>query len=282
MKFLSFVRKGVAGYGAIVEGGIVDLTGRVQGVLSLKEAIARNLLAEAAGMAADMGPGLASSDVTLLPVVPDPGKILCIGLNYEKHRTETKRPEASYPAVFVRFADSQVAHHQPIVKPNRSDRLDYEGELAVIIGRGGRNIPEANAIDHVAGWSCYNDGSIRDYQRHTHQFTPGKTFPGTGAFGPYMMTPDEAGDHTSWPIETRLNGDVMQQATLSDLIFPIPRIIAYLSEFTPLSAGDVILTGTPGGVGDRREPPVFMKNGDLVEVEIGPLGTLINPVCDEV
>jgi 2-keto-4-pentenoate hydratase/2-oxohepta-3-ene-1,7-dioic acid hydratase in catechol pathway len=282
MKFLSFVRKGVAGYGAIVEDGIVDLTGRVQGALSLKEAIARNLLAEAGGMAADMGPGFASSDTTLLPVIPDPGKILCIGLNYEKHRAETKRPEASRPAVFVRFADSQVAHRQPIVKPSRSDRLDYEGELAVIIGRGGRNIPEANAIDHVAGWSCYNDGSIRDYQRHTHQFTPGKTFPGTGAFGPYMMTPDEAGDHTSWPIETRLNGDVMQQATLSDLIFPIPRIIAYLSEFTPLSAGDVILTGTPGGVGDRREPPVFMKNGDVVEVEIGPLGTLINPVCDEV
>ncbi|RCS21685.1 FAA hydrolase family protein [Phyllobacterium salinisoli] len=282
MKFLSFVRTGVAGYGAIIDDGIVDLTGRVQGALSLKEAIARNLLAEAAGMAADMGPGLASSDVTLLPVIPDPGKILCIGLNYEKHRAETKRPEASHPAVFVRFADSQVAHRQPIIKPKRSDRLDYEGELAVIIGRGGRNIPEANALDHVAGWSCYNDGSIRDYQRHTHQFTPGKTFPGTGAFGPYMMTPDEAGDHTSWPIETRLNGDVMQQATLSDLIFPIPRIIAYLSEFTPLSAGDVILTGTPGGVGDRREPPIFMKNGDVVEVEIGPLGTLINPICDEV
>ena len=282
MRFLSFVRKGVAGYGAMVDDGIVDLTGRVQGARFLKDAISRGLLAESADLAMGMGPGIAFSDVTLLPVIPDPDKILCIGLNYEKHRAETKRPDADYPAVFVRFPDSQVAHRQPIVKPKRSDRLDYEGELAIIIGQGGRNISEADALNHIAGWSCYNDGSIRDYQRHTHQFTPGKIFPGTGAFGPYMMTPDEAGDHRSWPIETRLNGEVMQKATLSDLIFTIPRIISYLSEFTPLSAGDVILTGTPGGVGDRREPPVFMKNGDVVEVEIGPLGILINPVADEV
>ena len=282
MRFVSFIRGGVPGFGAVVEGGIVDLSDRLgAGIGTLKAAIDGDLLGAAEALVRGRAAGLAWSDVTLLPVIPDPGKILCVGLNYENHRVETKRPEAAHPAIFVRFADSQVAHRQPIIRPAVSDRLDYEGELALVIGRGGRNIAEGSALDHVAGWSCYNDGSVRDFQRHTHQFTPGKTFPGTGAFGPWLVSADEVGDYTRLPIETRLNGQVMQKATLADLLFPVPRIIAYVSQFTPLSPGDVIVTGTPGGVGDKREPPVYMKAGDIVEVEIGMLGTLVNPIVDE-
>ena len=141
---------------------------------------------------------------------------------------------------------------QPLIKPDNSDRFDYEAEMAIVIGKGGRFISEEEALDHIAGYTCYNDGSVRNYQRHTSQFTPGKTFPGTGGFGPYLVTPSEVGDYRKLPIELRLNGNVMQKATLADLIFPIPRLISYISEFTALSSGDVIVTGTPGGVGDKR------------------------------
>ena len=165
-----------------------------------------------------------------------------------------------------------------MIKPDQSVRFDYEAELAVVIGQGGRFISEDDALSHVAGYACYNDGSIRDWQRHTSQFTPGKNFPGTGAFGPYMVTPDEVGDYRNLPIESRLNGEVMQKATLTELIFPIPRLISYISEFTVLSPGDVIVSGTPGGVGDRRDPPIYMTPGDVIEVDIGVVGTLVNPI----
>lgn len=281
MRFASFLRAGQPGFGLVTDGGVIDLTGRLDpAVTTLKGAIAAGLL-DGAAAHADRAPDIATSDIVWLPVIPDPGKIFCIGLNYETHRMETKRPEAAYPAVFLRFADSQIGHGQTMLRPRLSDRLDYEGELAVIIGRGGRYIPEDQALDHVAGYACYNDGSVRDWQRHTHQFTPGKNFPGTGAFGPWMTTPAALGDHTQLRLVTRLNGQVMQDALLSQLIFPLPALIAYLSGFTPLSPGDVIVTGTPGGVGDRRDPPVFLQPGDVIEVDIGPLGTLTNPVGQE-
>ncbi|MAT88215.1 MAG: hypothetical protein CL532_06685 [Aestuariivita sp.] len=168
-----------------------------------------------------------------------------------------------------------------MMRPAVSDRFDYEGEMAVIIGRGGRNIKRVDALDHVAGYACYNDGSIRDWQRRTSQFTPGKNFPSTGGFGPYMVTPDEVGDYRKLLIQTRLNGKVMQEASLADLIFPVEELISYCSQFTPLYPGDVIVSGTPGGVGDRRDPPVYMFSGDTIEVDIGCLGTLSNPVIDE-
>ncbi|AVW89734.1 fumarylacetoacetate hydrolase family protein [Celeribacter baekdonensis] len=282
MKFISFTRLGESGVGAVVPGGIVDLAGKLSPeIKSLKALIAADLMDAAAAYVEGRAPDFVLSDVTLLPVLPDAGKILCVGLNYETHRAETKRPDAKYPTMFTRYADSQIAHGAPMIMPTVSDKLDYEGEMAVIIGRGGRNISEENALSHVAGYACYNDGTIRDWQRHTHQFGPGKTFPGTGGFGPYMVSADEVGDYTKLPIQTRLNGEVMQQATLSDLIFPVERLIAYISTYTPLSAGDVILTGTPGGVGDRREPQLYMKPGDVVEIEIGMLGTLINPIAAE-
>jgi len=282
MKFISFVRLGKCGFGILAEDGIVDLTERLApGLASLKALIAADMLQAAASFARGRPADFALSDVTLLPVVPDAGKILCVGLNYETHRAETKRPDNKHPTMFTRYADSQIAHGQPMLLPAVSDKLDFEGEMAVIIGRGGRRIPEEQALEHVAGYACYNDGTIRDWQRHTHQFGPGKTFPGTGGFGPFMVTPDEVGNYSRLTIQTRLNGVVMQDATLADLIFPVERLIAYISTYTQLSAGDVILTGTPGGVGDRREPPLYMKVGDVIEVEISQLGRLVNTVVAE-
>ena len=280
MKLISFIRKGMPRWGVVTDSGVLDMTGW-EGARTLKGALELDLLPRLnAGL--DLArPDLAMSDVSFLPVIPDPGKILCIGLNYLKHKQETGRPDVDNPTVFTRYADSQVAHLAPLIKPAVSDRFDYEGEMAVIIGKGGRNISEERALSHVAGYACYNDGSVRDWQRHTMQFTPGKNFPGTGGFGPMLVTADEVGDYTKLPIQTRLNGEVMQDATLADLIFPLERLIAYCSTFTPLSPGDVILTGTPGGVGDKRKPPVYMRDGDRVEVEIGMLGTLVNPVIDE-
>lgn len=223
----------------------------------------------------------AQDEIEWLPVIPRPGKILCIGLNYDSHREESSRPTMNHPTVFPRYADSQVGHLSPLVIPHESTRFDYEGELAVIIGRGGRRIPEGQALDHVAGYACYNDGSVRDWQKHTSQFMPGKTFPGTGGFGPYLVTPDEVGALDNLKLSTRVNGEVRQAATLNDLIFGVPELIAYISAFTPLAPGDVIVTGTPSGVGLHRTPQVFLEAGDVVEVEIDVIGTLTNPVVTE-
>ncbi|MBR0825331.1 fumarylacetoacetate hydrolase family protein [Bradyrhizobium manausense] len=225
--------------------------------------------------------GVPISNVTWLPVIPNPDKILCVGLNYETHRKETGRAEVEHPTIFSRYANSQTGHLRPIVRPRVSTDLDFEGELAVIIGKAGRYISRTEAMGYVAGYSCYNDGSIRDFQRHTHQFTPGKNFPDTGAFGPWMMTPDELGALDELKLETRLNGQVVQEARIKQMIFDIPRQIEYCSTFTRLEPGDVIVSGTPGGVGARREPPLWMKPGDVVEVEVERLGVLRNVVTDE-
>jgi len=222
-----------------------------------------------------------TSKVIWLPVIPNPDKILCVGLNYETHRKETGRAEVDHPTIFSRYANSQTGHLQPIVRPRVSTHLDFEGELAVIIGKAGRYVSRAEAMDHVVGYACYNDGSIRDFQRHTHQFTPGKNFPDTGAFGPWMMTPDELGPLDELKLQTRLNGQVMQEARIKQMIFDIPRQIEYCSTFTRLEPGDVIVSGTPGGVGARREPPLWMKPGDVVEIEVERLGVLRNVVADE-
>lgn len=221
------------------------------------------------------------SQIEWLPVIPNPDKILCVGLNYEMHRKETGRAEVENPTIFARYSNSQTGHLKPIIRPKVSTELDYEGELAVIIGKPGRYISREDALGHIAGFACYNDGSVRDYQRHTHQFTPGKNFPDTGAFGPWMMTPDELGPLDALRIQTRLNGEVVQDATFAQMIFDIARQIEYCSSFTRLEAGDVIASGTPGGVGAKRNPPLWMKPGDIVEVEIDRLGTLRNPITDE-
>lgn len=216
-----------------------------------------------------------------LPVIPNPDKILCVGLNYENHRKETGRAVVEHPTMFTRFANSQTGHLKPILRPRVSKDLDFEGELAVIIGKPGRYIPRGEAYGHVAGYACYNDGSLRDWQWHTHQFTPGKNFPDTGAFGPWMVTRDEVGDLAHLRLQTRLNGVVVQEALFSDMIFDIPHQIEYCSAFTRLEPGDVIASGTPGGVGAKRTPPLWMKPGDTVEVEIDRVGLLSNPIADE-
>ncbi|MCP3367913.1 fumarylacetoacetate hydrolase family protein [Bradyrhizobium cajani] len=265
----------------IVEGETFLDVGAVLGgrYADLKAAIGSGLsgVADARATAA----AVPTSRVVWLPVIPNPDKILCVGLNYETHRKETGRAEVAHPTIFSRYANSQTGHLRPIVRPRVSTDLDFEGELAVIIGKAGRYISRADAMDHVAGYSCYNDGSIRDFQRHTHQFTPGKNFPDTGAFGPWMMTPDELGPLGELKLETRLNGQVMQEARIKQMIFDIPRQIEYCSTFTRLEPGDVIVSGTPGGVGARREPPLWMKPGDVVEIEVERLGVLRNVVEDE-
>jgi 2-keto-4-pentenoate hydratase/2-oxohepta-3-ene-1,7-dioic acid hydratase in catechol pathway len=216
------------------------------------------------------------------PPVITPSKIFCVGLNYRSHAQETgKTAVKAHPSIFPRFADSFVGHEQVVIKPSISDAFDYEAELAVVIGRGGRHIPAKHALEHVAGYTCVAENSARDYQKHNAQVTPGKNFYHSGAVGPWLVTPDEIGDVTRLSIQGRLNGRVMQSATLSELIFSIPQIIAYVSSFTPLAPGDMISTGTPEGVGAARVPPVFMKEGDLFEVEISRIGILSNRVAAE-
>ncbi|MEP9375311.1 fumarylacetoacetate hydrolase family protein [Aquabacter sp. CN5-332] len=279
MKFASFHIDGRPTYGAVDGEIIAEVTSEHrQAYADLRAAIASDRLTEIGQAALASGKRHPVGGIRLDPVIPNPDKIICVGLNYESHRLETKRPDSAYPSIFLRFADTQIGHDAPTILPLSSTRFDYEGELAVVIGKGGRYISEADALDHVAGYSCYNDVSVRDWQRHTHQFTPGKNFPATGPFGPFLVTPDEVGDLAPLRITTRLNGEVMQDAHFSQLIFSVPHIISYVSGFTELRPGDVIATGTPGGVGDRREPPHYMKAGDVVEVEIERVGLLRNHV----
>lgn len=220
--------------------------------------------------------------VRLLPVVPNPDKILCIGLNYATHVAETGREQKEHPAVFTRWADTLVAAGDPVIRPKESVRFDYEGELAVIIGKGGRRIRKADAMAHIAGYSIFNDVSVRDWQRHNIQFTPGKNFPATGAFGPEMVLPEAIDDLASHRVQTFVNGEMVQDQPVSDMIWDIATLIEYCSTFTPLVPGDVIVTGTPGGVGDKRTPPLYLKAGDKVDVRIGSIGSLSNPIIDEI
>ncbi len=283
MKLISFEHQGRAGFGAVVGHGVVDL-GAAMGHrhADLKALLAADALAEAAQLVAARQPDLPLAGLTLLPVIPNPDKIWCCGLNYAEHVRETQREVTEQPTFFMRFAASQVGHGQPMLRPRESTQLDYEGEIAVVIGKGGRRIAEADAWTHVAGYACYNDGSVRDWQRHTSQYGPGKNFWRTGGFGPWMVTADEIPFGTTLTLVTRLNGQEMQRATTDMLIHSIARQIAYVSTVAPLVPGDVLVTGTPGGVGSRRNPPVWMKAGDVVEVEIDRVGVLRNPVADEV
>ncbi|MDE0007244.1 MAG: fumarylacetoacetate hydrolase family protein, partial [Gammaproteobacteria bacterium] len=215
MRWLSFERNGEASFGRVVDGGVVDAGNRT-GIPTLKAAIARGLeeVAAEAGDTADC----ALDEITYLPTITDPDKILCVGLNYRDHQEETGRGGEDNPTIFVRFAAAQVGHLGKMLRPSESDSLDFEGEIALVVGRPGRRIAPANWLDHIAGFSCYNDGSVREYQRHTSQFTPGKNFAATGGFGPWMVTPDEIDDYDDIEITTRLNGEVMQNARSAQLV----------------------------------------------------------------
>lgn len=282
MKLVSFVTPDGGSFGVVQDQSVIDLGKRLHGrYADLKALIAADAFDEARAAIAGVRGDIPLAELKLLPVIPNPGQIFCVGLNYAEHVKETQRETTEQPTIFVRVPASQVAHGEPMLRPRESTQFDYEGEIAVIIGRGGRRIAEQDAWSHIAGYACYNDGSVRDWQRHTSQWAPGKNFYRTGAFGPWMVTADEIPPNTTMTLVTRLNGNEMQRATTELLIHSIPKQIAYLSAFTPLEPGDVIVTGTPGGVGARRTPPVFMKAGDVVEIEVDAVGTLKNVIADE-
>ena len=282
MKLISFLNQGVPSYGVVQGDDVLDLT-PILGAQApdLKTLIAKDLLGAAAEATKTQPFTLKFSQLTLLPVIPNPGQIFCVGLNYGEHVQETGNKVTEKPVIFTRFPDSQVAHNQDILRPAESHRLDYEAEIAIVIGKGGRRIKEEDAWDHIVGYACYNDGSIRDWQVATSQWTPGKNFYKTGGFGPWMVTADEIKPGQVMRLQTILNGQVLQDTTTDKMIHSIPRQIAHISTFLPLSPGDVIVTGTPGGVGNKREPQIFMKPGDVCEIVVDAIGTLRNTIRDE-
>jgi len=281
MKLLSFAADGRPTYGAVKGTGVVDLGRRRLAPPTLRALLEAGSLADAAKVIATEAPDYSLDAISYAPVIPDPGKIICVGLNYRDHVAEVGRTVTEKPALFARFPTSQVGHLQPIIRPRVSDHFDYEGELAVVIGREGRHIGRADALAHVAGYSCYNEGSIRDWQGHTTQFLAGKTFDQSGSFGPWLVTTDDIPDPGNLTLETRLNGQTVQKTTTDFMITDIPALIVYCSVIMTLLPGDVIVTGTPGGVGFRRNPPLYMRPGDTVEVEISGIGVLRNPVAAE-
>lgn len=282
MRLLSYCTPTQSSYGVFTDQGIMDLKSHFGAAYpTLKTFIAGQKIDEAQTTVQQARQWIPLETIQYLPVIPDPGKIICVGLNYEDHRIETDHEPSGHPTLFARFPSSQVGHQQALQLPINSTQFDYEAELAVVIGKPTHHVAKDQALSCIAGYACYNDGSIRDWQQHTSQFFSGKNFPATGAFGPYLVTVDEVGDPSDLSIELRLNGEVLQSARTSQMIFSIPRLIAYISSFTPLEPGDVIVTGTPGGVGFTRTPPIFMKAGDHVEVEVEKVGILNNTVLRE-
>ncbi len=279
MRIASFVGGNGPTYGVVGSQGIFDLGARVDAP-NLRSLLATDQLhSAAAGATATVDYAL--SDVEFLPVIPEPNKILCVGLNYRPHVEETGRDLPQHPLLFCRFSASQVGHERAIVRPRASEKYDFEGELAIIIGQPARHVREADALNYVAGYTAFNDGSIRDFQRHSTHFTAGKNFVASGAMGPWMVTADEISNPANLGLETRVSGALMQSANTADLIFSIAGLISYCSTFTQLLPGDVIATGTPGGVGYARKPPRYLVAGDTVEITIDEIGTLRNTVVDE-
>jgi len=285
MRFAAYRQNGVEGLAA-TEGngpfrGFAASDSKYPG--SLASLVARgseHLLATGRGL--QSGPEIDPDTVELLPPLSAPGKIICIGLNYADHSAESGFKVPDYPTVFGRFNSSLIGHGAPIIRPRVSEQLDYEGEFVAVIGQGGRDIPKARALEHVVAYSLFNDASIRDYQFKAPQWTVGKNFDGTGAFGPWLVTADELPPGCAGlRLQTRLNGEVVQSASTDDLVFDVATLVSVLSEAFTLEAGDVIVTGTPAGVGLARKPPLWMKPGDVCEVEVEGIGTLRNPVMDQ-
>ena len=286
MKLVSFAvsgrhASGRHSWGVVTDSGVIDMGRRLEGKYpTLRALLAADALPAAAAAAKGAKPDHALAEVALLPPIPEPDKIICLGNNYRAHVLEGGNKIPEHPQLFIRLANSLVGHEAPIIVPKISHELDYEVELAVVIGRGGRHIPKAEALAHVAGYTCFHDASVRDIQLK-HCLDAGKNFLGTGPCGPWLVTSDEIADPGKLTLKTRLNGKELQNGNSSDLIFDIPTLIAYISGFTPLVPGDIISTGTPQGVGFTRKPPIFMKPGDVVEIEVEGIGVLRNPVIAE-
>ena len=285
MKFVSFRSAATTRIGVLDGDAVIDLNAvRPDIPADLTEALASGADLVAAGEAAlaSDAPRIAASGLKLAPVVPRPGKIVCLGLNYFDHAKEGGREKPDYPWFFLRGATSLIAADEPGIRPRVSEKLDYEAELAVVIGRSGRHVPVERALEHVFGYACFNDISVRDYQKRTPQWTIGKNFDGTGAFGPHLVTADEVPPGAAGlRIQCRLNGEVMQDANTASMIWGVAETIAILTECLTLEPGDVIVMGTPAGVGFARNPPVCMRDGDRVEVEIDGIGLLATVIRDE-
>ena len=283
MKLVSYRRAGKAAFGAIKEEGIVDLASRMPALADLASLLADDAALEEARrlVATAVAADFPLADVELEPVIPRPNKIICVGINYVAHAAEAGRTVGKYPVIFHRYAETLLPHGAPLIRPTISDNFDFEAELAVVIGRGGSHIAPEDAMSHVAGYTCFNDASVRDWQFHTHQYGMGKNFRGTGALGPWLVTADEIPDYRELSVHGLLNGEQMQIGKLSELAFDIPALIAYVSQALDWQPGDILATGTPSGIGFKRQPPVFLKPGDTFDVVIPGIGTLSNPVADE-
>jgi 2-keto-4-pentenoate hydratase/2-oxohepta-3-ene-1,7-dioic acid hydratase in catechol pathway len=280
MKLASYLSYGMETFGAVIGDGVITLGGRLKGgYRTLREVLAAGALEEIRKVAKSARADTKLETLRFLPVIPQPSKILCAGINYRSHAEETGRDVPKQPSMFIRFPDTLVSHEGEMIRPKSSTQFDYEGELAVIIGRGGRRIDPDRAIHHIAGYTCFIDGSVRDYQKFS--VSAGKNFPATAPLGPWMVTADDIPDPTRLVLTTRLNGQQVQHASTDQLIHSIPQIVAFCSEFTQLYTGDIIATGTPEGVGARRKPPLWMKAGDVLEVEISEIGALCVRIVDE-
>ena len=283
MNFISFLNNNEERFGIVFNNKVTDLTGQINNIKSLKELIQFNCLEEGRSYAKNNPGNIDINSIKLLPVIPNPSKIICVGLNYHEHVKETEKTIADNPVTFQRFNDSQVAHMENMIIPKASDNLDFEGEMALIMKDSESHLSEDDALKYIAGYSCYNDGSVRDWQRHTKStFGMGKNFKKTGSFGPHMVLAQDIDDYKQLTIKTYLNGEVMQSASLSQLIFDLPFLISYVSKALPWRAGDVLVTGTPGGVGFKRNPPIYLKEGDKVDITISEIGTLSNTLQNEV
>lgn len=278
MRVAKVSKGGKVGIAVKTGGGIKAVFGN-DAVSDLDALIASNGGLAKAAEAAAAGETVQEEELTFLaPLVKAP-KIICLGLNYKDHAAEGGFDVPEFPTIFGRFNSSLIGHGAPMIKPGFSEMLDYEGELVAVIGKGGKNISKEAALDHVAAYSVFNDGSVRDYQFKTPQWTAGKNFDGTGAFGPWLVTPDEVpAGAKGLKIETRLNGKVVQSASTSDMVFDVVETISLLSTFLTLEPGDVLVMGTPSGIGFARDPKLFMFDGDRVEVEIEKVGLLVNPI----
>jgi 2-keto-4-pentenoate hydratase/2-oxohepta-3-ene-1,7-dioic acid hydratase in catechol pathway len=284
MKFASYILNGRQSFGLAVDGGLFDLGSRVPDPQdTLLSRLQRGSLDDLRVFAPDARAELTVEDVTFLPPIVKPGKTLCVGVNYRNRPGEFgKTSEPEYPSLFMRGCTAQTGHLQPILRPLESEQLDYEGEIALIIGRTGRRISEADAMSYVTGYACFNEGSIRDWMKHgIYNVTAGKNFDNSGSFGPWLVTPDEIKDPTNMRLSTRVNGVTVQEDTTANMIAPFTRLISYISTFTTLEPGDVIVTGTPTGSGSKMNPPRWLQPGDVLEVEVEGVGILRNPVLDE-
>jgi len=284
MKIVSFETGGKTSFGIVKEDAIIDMAGRVDGAHVAEDMLIPDLQAKAAALAATADADHALGDVTLSIPVTNPEKILCIGVNYANRNAEynDKTPMPDYPSMFFRVPGSFVGHGAPIVRPPESEQLDYEGEIAIVIGEGGRRIPRETAESHIAALTCLNEGTIRDWLRHgKFNVTQGKNFDSTGSIGPWMVTADEFNGYGDMHIEARVNGEVRQTDTTANLMFDFAYLISYVSTIMTLKRGDIISTGTPIGAGARFDPPIWLKPGDVVEVEASGIGVLRNEIVDE-